>query len=299
MTDTNNPMRILVLGAAGMLGSTVFRHFCDAGSYDVTGTIRSDNKRSYFTDTQQNNLVSGLDVTSECDVVELFAETSPDIVINCIGIIKQLDAAKNHLMSLEINSLLPHKLAQLCAKHKARLVHLSTDCVFSGDKGLYTESDFPDANDLYGRTKYLGEVNYPHAITLRTSIVGHELSSANSLVDWFLSQKESVRGFEKAVFSGLPTGEIAQVIENYVIPHPELHGLYHVSADPIDKLTLLELIANVYKKVIRIIPDDKLVIDRSLNSHRFRTATGYVPDAWPALVQKMHNTAQLNGNKNV
>ncbi|WP_340245664.1 dTDP-4-dehydrorhamnose reductase family protein [Sulfitobacter pontiacus] len=299
MTNMHDPAKILVLGAAGMLGSTVFRYFCDAGPYNVTGTLRSDSKRAYFTGTQQDNLVSGLDVTSDYSVRELFAQTTPDVVINCIGIIKQLHAAKNHLMSLEINSMLPHKLAQLCEKHGARLVHLSTDCVFSGEKGLYTESDFPDANDLYGRTKYLGEVDYPHAITLRTSIVGHELSSTNSLVDWFLSQKETVHGFGKAVFSGLPTTEIARIIDNHVIPNPELHGLYHVSADPIDKLTLLRLIADVYKKDIQIIRDDKLVIDRSLNSGRFRTATGFVPDAWPILVQKMHDTAQLIGSKNV
>lgn len=153
---------------------------------------------------------------------------------------------------------------------------------------MYTEADVSDAKDLYGRSKYMGEVDYPYAITLRTSIIGHELDGARSLVGWFLAQEGSVKGFKRAIFSGLPTVEIARIIRDFVIPRPDLHGLYHVSAEPIDKYELLRLVAQVYGKNIEIISDDKLAIDRSLDSSRFRELTGYNPPSWPALVQVMH-----------
>jgi dTDP-4-dehydrorhamnose reductase len=168
---------------------------------------------------------------------------------------------------------------------------MSTDCVFSGAKGMYTELDASDAKDLYGRSKYLGEVDYPNSVTLRTSIIGHELNGARSLIGWFIAQQGSVSGFTKAVFSGLPTVELAKVIRDHVIPHPELRGLYHVSSEPINKFDLLTLVASAYGKSIDIKPDDRLVIDRSLDSSRFREATGYQPPAWSELVRRMHEFA--------
>ena len=216
------------------------------------------------------------------------AVTKPDVVINCIGIIKQLPNANNHLESLAINSTLPHRLAKYCDAIGAKLVHFSTDCVFSGKQGFYKEEDFPDAYDLYGRTKFLGEVAYENSVTLRTSIIGHELDRSKSLVDWFLSQSGEVKGFSKAVFSGLPTIEVARVVKEYVIPNPNLSGLFHLSVDPINKYDLLNLVATTYGKSINIIRDDNLVIDRSLNSDRFRAATGFKPKPWPELIKDMH-----------
>lgn len=165
---------------------------------------------------------------------------------------------------------------------------MSTDCVFSGAKGMYTENDFSDAQDLYGRSKYLGEVDYHNAITLRTSIIGHELDGARSLVGWFLAQNKSVKGFKRAIFSGFPTVEMARIIRDFVLPHPQLHGLYHVSADPINKYELLQLIAHVYRKKIEIVSDESFMIDRSLDSSRFQKMTGYTPPKWPELVQTMN-----------
>ncbi|MBA2628810.1 MAG: sugar nucleotide-binding protein, partial [Rickettsiaceae bacterium] len=167
-------------------------------------------------------------------------------------------------------------------------IHISTDCVFSGSEGSYTEDDFPDAYDLYGRSKLLGEVDYPNAITLRTSIIGHELSGNRSLINWFLSQDKKASGFTKAIYSGLPTIELAEIIDKYVIPRPQMHGLYHVSSEPINKYELLKLVRDVYTKDIEIEPSDKLIIDRSLNSERFRNETGYKPPIWSKLVQKMY-----------
>jgi dTDP-4-dehydrorhamnose reductase len=210
-------------------------------------------------------------------------------VINCVGLVKQLADANDPLQAVPINTLLPHRLAALCKATGARLVHISTDCVFSGEKGGYRESDFPDAYDLYGRSKLLGEVDYPHAITLRTSIIGRELSGHRSLVGWFLAQQGTVQGFTGAIFSGLPTMELARVINEYVLPRPDLHGLYHVATQPINKYDLLKLVAKTYGKDTEIVPSDRLTIDRSLNADRFREATGYVAPEWSVLVQNMHD----------
>jgi dTDP-4-dehydrorhamnose reductase len=234
-------------------------------------------------------VIAGVDVENIDSLTRLFAVVQPDVIINCVGLVKQLAEADDPLAAIPINSLLPHRLARLCEVAGARLVHIGTDCVFSGAKGMYTEADAADAKDLYGRSKYLGEVDYPHAVTLRTSIIGHELDGARSLVGWFLAQTGSVNGYKRVIFSGLPTVEIARVVRDIVIPRPELHGLYHVSAEPINKFDLLTLFAQAYDKTIDIIADYELVLDRSLDSTRFRQATGFAPKSWPELINSMRN----------
>ncbi|MFT0473804.1 dTDP-4-dehydrorhamnose reductase family protein [Pseudomonas antarctica] len=281
-------MKVMVLGVSGMLGNAVYRVLSDNPGLNVFGTARSESARNHFPPALAENLVFDVDVESYDSLIKVFGSIQPDVVVNCVGLVKQLADANDPLLAVPINTLLPHRLAALCKATEARLVHVSTDCVFSGTKGGYLESDFPDAYDLYGRSKLLGEVDYPHAITLRTSIIGKELSGNRSLVGWFLAQEGQVKGFTRAIFSGLPTMELARVINDYVLPHPELHGLYHVSAQPINKYDLLGLIADVYGKDIEILPSDELSIDRSLDSSRFRTATGYVAPEWPALVKYMH-----------
>lgn len=281
-------MRVLVLGATGMLGNAVFKVLSSSSALSVIGTVRNAKAIDSFDSEVKGNLISGVDVLDQDSLVDVFERSKPDVVVNCIGLIKQLSSAKDPLSVLPINAMLPHRLAKLCALVGSRLVHISTDCVFSGRKGMYKENDISDAEDLYGKSKYIGEiVGQPHVITLRTSIIGHELNSQSSLIDWFLSQSGSVKGFSKAVFSGLPTVELARVILDFVIPQPTLQGLYHVSAQPIDKLTLLRHVAKIYQKEISIVPDEQLQIDRSLDSSRFRTATGYAPPQWPDLIEAM------------
>ena len=279
--------KILIVGATGMLGHAVFRYFSAKPGYETFGTVRSSRSRRHFQAFPKEQILDSVDVENFDNLVTALSKVRPDVVVNCVGVIKQLASSKDPLTVLPINSLLPHRLARLCAATGARLIHVSTDCVFSGKKGSYVENDFPDAEDLYGRSKYLGEVDYPNAITLRTSIIGHELESQLSLVDWFLSQSGSVKGYRKAVFSGLPTIEIARVIDEFVIPHSELRGLYHLSVDPISKYDLLKLVSQVYEKKIEIHQDDQVQIDRSLDSSRFRTATGFRPRPWPELVRAM------------
>lgn len=287
MLHTNK--RVLVIGASGMLGNAVLRLFSQSPGYEAFGSVRSSAVRHLLPDDVQPNLINGVDVENADSLMRLFDIARPNIVINCVGLVKQLAQANDPLAAIPLNAILPHRLARLCAVAGARFVHMSTDCVFSGAQGMYMESDVADAKDLYGLSKFLGEVDYPRAITLRTSIIGHELDGARSLVDWFLAQEGSVRGFKRAIFSGLPTVEVARVIRDYVIPHPELHGLYHLSAAPINKFDLLTLVAATYGKSIDINVDEQLVIDRSLNSTRFRQVTGYEPKSWPELISLMHD----------
>jgi len=281
--------RLLILGANGILGNTLLRYFAAKESFQVVASVRNTRSLCNMADAPKHQLITGVDAENLDDLRLVFDEAKPDMVVNCVGIVKQLAAAEDALVSIPLNSLLPHRLASLCAENGSRLIHFSTDCVFSGKKGNYLESDVPDATDLYGRSKLLGEVDYPHAITLRTSLIGHELHSARSLLNWFLAQEGSVKGFTKAIFSGLPTVEIARVIEEHVLPHPDLHGVYHLSVDPISKYDLLSIVEDVYGKKIEIIPDDSLVIDRTLDSTRFREATGFVPKPWSELVQAMYD----------
>lgn len=281
-------MRILVLGASGMLGNAMIRVLSEKTDWQVHGTVRSESAKRLFRTEIADRIISGVDVEQHDSLLQAFIKVRPDVVINCVGLIKQLADAEDPLQAIPINALLPHRLARICELSGARLVHMSTDCVFSGSKGSYRESDLSDAKDLYGRSKFLGEVAYPHAVTLRTSIIGHELQSAHGLVGWFLSQQERCNGYTKAIFSGLPTVVLAQIVRNTVIPRTDLTGVYHVAAQPISKYDLLKLIADVYDKKIEIIPSDKLVIDRSLNADRFRDATGYTVPSWPELIELMH-----------
>lgn len=280
-------MRILVLGASGMLGNAVLRLFGQSVGFECFGTVRGGAAAELLPTSVRPQLIEGIDAGKLDDLMRAMEQARPDVLVNCIGVVKQLAGASDPMEAIPLNALLPHRLARLCGVAGARFVHISTDCVFSGEKGMYRESDTPDASDLYGRSKYLGEVDYQNAVTLRTSIIGHELGGSRSLVDWFLSQEAEVEGYRRAIFSGLPTVEMARAIRDHVIPNPELHGVYHVSAEPIDKLSLLRLVADVYGKSITICPSDRVAIDRSLDSARFRNATGFSPKPWPDLVGAM------------
>ena len=275
------------MGASGMLGNAVLRMFAQSPEYEVYGTVRSPSSAALLPATVRDRLIAGIEVTDPDSLLRAFDEARPVAVINCVGLVKQLAAANDPLDAIPLNAILPHRLARICAATGARLVHLSTDCVFSGTRGMYREDDFADADDLYGRSKFLGETAAPHTITLRTSIIGHELAGARSLVGWFLAQTGPVKGFARAIFSGLPTVEIARVIRDHVLPRPALAGLYHLSAEPISKYDLLRLIGERYGKDIAIERDEGLTIDRSLDSSRFRDATGFTPPPWPILVAAM------------
>ena len=279
-------MRILILGGDGMLGHQLLKFL--AVRNEVKVTLRQDleayRKSGLFTDV---NSFTGIDVRSLDRMSEVIADFHPEAVINAVGIVKQRATAKESIPSLEINSLLPHKLAVLCKMAGARLVHLSTDCIFSGRKGNYKESDPSDAEDLYGRTKYLGEVHDPHCLTLRTSIIGFELSGKKSLLEWFLSQTGPVKGFTKAIYTGFTTVEMGRIIEKMLLEHPDASGVYHVSSQPINKYDLLLLFREKLGHKIEIVPEDSFCCDRSLDSTRFRTEFNYTPPTWLSMIEEL------------
>lgn len=282
--------RVLILGITGMLGHTLFKEMNKNTDLEVFGTTRNKNGlENYFTDDEMIKIRGNVDADNFETVIRAIASVQPTIIINCIGIIKQLPISKDPLTAINVNAQLPHRISLVARSANARFIHISTDCVFNGKKGNYTENDHSNAEDLYGRTKFLGEVAYPHCVTLRTSIIGHELKTNYSLVDWFMSQKNDVNGFTKAMYSGFPTIEIVNIISNYVIPNKNLTGLYHVSSDSISKFDLLNILKEVYKKDININSFSDFVLDRSMNSDKFKTATGYVSPSWNKLIEDMHN----------
>lgn len=285
-------MRILVLGASGMIGNAMFRVLSENAAWAVYGAARSVRLSGLFSSVQSARLITGIEAENPNVLMRVFAEVKPDLVINCIGLTKHHSQAHDPLLSTPINALLPHRLADICKAIGARFIHVSTDCVFSGARGNYVEDDSADATDVYGKTKFLGEVSAPHAVTLRTSTIGHELQSAYGLLEWFLAQEGRCTGFGRAIFSGLPNITFAQVVRDVVIPRPELSGIFHVGAEPINKYDLLVLIARIYKKSIEIDRDDSFVMDRSMNVARFRDATGYIAPSWPELIALMHNHRQ-------
>lgn len=275
-------MKILVLGANGMFGSMVFNQLSSINRYEVVGTVRSST-------TDESNIVGSIDVLNEPLLLGVMSKFKPDVVINCTGLIKQRPEASDALQIFPINALFPHRLAQICADVHTRLIQFSTDCIFSGKEGNYSDDAEIGVSDFYGISKFVGEVrDKKHVLTLRTSIIGHELHSKYQLIDWFLAQEGSISGYTKAIFSGFPTVEIARVLDQFILPNSSLHGLYNLSADAISKYELLKIVRQVYNKDIEITPDNKVEIDRSLNSNRFRAATGYQPPKWPELVSAMH-----------
>lgn len=279
---------LLVLGASGMLGNAVLRWFSRDPAYQVFGSVRNLGVlKELQLRAPQAQLVTGFDVETEDGLHRLFAQVRPEIVINCIGVVKQLAGADDPLIAIPINALLPHRLAEHCRRAGARMVHISTDCVFSGERGSYTETDRPDALDLYGRSKLLGEVHAEHVVTLRTSIVGHELASAHGLLGWFLSQRGTAPGFSRAISSAMPTVELARVIQSFVIPDAAMHGVFHVGAAALSKQDLLREVALAYGLQTELVPVATPVIDRSLDCSRFMQRTGYRAAPWSQLAQRM------------
>jgi dTDP-4-dehydrorhamnose reductase len=281
--------RVLVIGGKGMLGHKLVQQLSDR--FEIYSTLRTslDTADNYHL-FQRDRTIEGVNVNSDADLARAFDKSRPEVVINAVGIVKQVPSSSDVVTTLKVNSILPHRLYQMSAEYGFRLILISTDCVFAGDKGDYSEEDKADALDIYGSSKRLGEIVGNRCLTIRTSIIGRELSTNHSLVEWFLGNRGGrVNGFTRAIYSGFPTIVFADIIADLLVNHPDLEGLYHVSSDPIDKFRLLSLINEAYKAGIEIEPDDRFVIDRSLNSSKFRTATGFVPPDWETMVDRMRS----------
>ena len=267
-----------------MLGHKVLQVL--GARFDVRATFRGDVDR-YIAHglITRERAVTGVDAMQFETVERAIRDVRPDFVINCVGVVKQLAEGHDPVISITVNSLFPHRVAAVCREIGARVIHISTDCVFTGRKGMYRESDPPDAEDLYGRSKLLGEVAGDNALTLRTSIIGREVRSTTGLVEWFLSNRGgSVNGFVEAIYSGLTTLALSSLIGDLIARDESLHGLYQVSSEPIIKYDLLLLLNDAFGADVMIRRSTELRIDRSLDSTRFREVAGWQPATWPDMV---------------
>ena len=280
-------MRLLILGGSGMLGHQLWRGL--HAQHDTWVTLRRP-----VADFAVHNLFDEAkaiqfdDITDDTALERTLGRAKPEAVINCVGLIKQRDEASDEALTLRVNAEFPHRLAKRCGEAGARLIHFSTDCIFAGTKGNYTESDPSDAADLYGQSKHQGEVADAHSVTLRTSVIGHELGTNLALLDWFLSQRgQAISGFTKAIYSGFTTLEMARIVDRILTKHPALSGVWHVASEPISKFALLQLCREKLGWEGVIEPNDKFVCDRSLNADRFNQATGYTPPSWEAMISEL------------
>ncbi len=280
-------MRLLILGGSGMLGHQLWRGL--HAQHDTWVTLRRP-----VADFAVHNLFDEAkaiqfdDITDDTALERALGQAKPEAVINCVGLIKQRDEASDEALTLRVNAEFPHRLAKRCGEAGARLIHFSTDCIFAGTKGNYTESDPSDAADLYGQSKHQGEVADAHSVTLRTSVIGHELGTNLALLDWFLSQRgQAINGYTKAIYSGFTTLEMARIVDRILTQHTDLSGVWHVASQPISKFGLLQLCREKLGWEGVIEPNDEFVCDRSLNADRFNQATGYTPPSWEAMISEL------------
>ena len=281
MTDLN---KILVLGANGMIGNSIFNVLSKNKELNVYGTVRKKGNLDYYLHPEK--IIPNLDVTKKEEFHKFLINFEPEIVINCIGITKH-NEKKNHELFLNVNSTFSHNLKNFGDKLKFKIIHLSSDCVFSGKKGNYNEKDYPDSNEIYGVSKFLGEITSDPHLTIRTSIVGHELETSFGLLEWFLSQKGECKGFKQAYFSGVTTLFLGNIIGKIILEKPNLSGLFHLSGEKISKFDLLKLFSKYYSKEIKIIPDKDLKIDRSLDSRRIYKALNIKSLSWEEMLSEM------------
>jgi len=280
-------MRLLILGGNGMLGHKLVQVL--GKQLEVWTSIRGRIQEiEHFGIFDPKRTIEDINVTDPAMVRKALELARPDVVVNAVGIVKQIPTSKDIVHTLLINSVFPHQLADLSREFRFRLISISTDCVFDGKKGGYGEEDETNATDLYGRTKSLGEITGENCLTIRTSIIGRELSTAHSLVEWFLSNRgKTVSGFVNAIYSGFPTIVFADIITDLILDQTNLSGLFHVSSNPISKFQLLNLLNQYYNAGVEVEPSEDFRIDRRLDSTKFKVATGFAPQAWEEMIERM------------
>lgn len=282
-------MKILILGMNGMVGHKLCQVM--SPSHEVYGTTR----KAYGTSIEryQCEIINSIDAHDVFPLTRVMKGIKPNVVVNCIGVVKSRIKESDTAECISVNALFPHRLREICSLSNSRLIHISTDCVFSGKKGGYKESDIADADDLYGRSKCLGEVTGKDVLTIRTSLIGRELGKGHNLVEWILLNKGNrIQGYSKAIFSGFPTLHFSQVVKDIIEKYQYLNGIRHISANPISKYALVKLINEGVGLGIDIERVDKPVSDRSLNSNPFRILTGFQPKSWEIMIKEFVEDAK-------
>ena len=296
-------MRVLILGVSGMLGHKLYQHLAPRFP-ETFGTLRGrigDTAFRHVPAARRGRVFEQINAMEFARLRQLLNDVRPDVTLNCIGIIKQRPEAVQPISSITINSLLPHQLAGTINEIGGRLIHFSTDCVFSGRRGNYGEEDCSDAEDLYGRTKYLGEVRADHVVTLRTSMIGRELTHQLSLLEWFLSQiGRTIHGYSRVIYSGTTTNHLAGLVGEIIERFPRLSGLFHVATSPLSKYQLLCLLRDSLGLNVEIIPDGTVLCDRSLNGSKLSSALGYAAPSWRELIEELvHDPTPYNAWRSV
>lgn len=276
--------KILILGVNGLLGNRVFLNLSKNKKLNIYGLARKKSLNKSFS---AKKIIYGVDVSDFKKLRNTIKLLKPDVILNCVGVINKKIKSIKEAKVIKINSLLPHYLDNLSAQFKFKLIHISTDCIFKGNKNFYNENSLSDVDNLYGLSKSAGEINNNRSLTIRTSIIGHELNSQNGLVDWFLSQK-TVFGFANVIYSGMTTNELSKIIENCILRY-NLRGLYQVSSAPISKFDLLKLINNIYNSNINIKKNISIKKKLVLKSDRFKKETKYRVSSWEKQIIVMKN----------
>lgn len=290
----NNSNKILILGVSGLLGGAVLEILGEKNINNIYGTIRNKDLDNLPVNLKKYQIIKNINAENKEQILNLFNKIKPNIIINCIGKIRLENNSNDLQKTIMVNSLLPHLLSEICSEKGVKLIHISTDGVFSGLKGNYLESDTPDCRDIYGYSKLIGEItNTTNTVTIRTSVIGHHHSRNQNLLNWFLNQTNTVKGYQSSIFSGITTIELAKIIRDYIIPNKNLYGLYHIGSNPIDKYKLLRIISKVYNKNINIIPNNDIVINRSLNFNKFSNLTGYYPSELETQINEMYDFYKL------
>lgn len=284
---------VLVMGATGLLGHHVMRELMPCCT--VLGTTqRSELGHEHSRLLDSDCMRFHVDAQQPSVVSRLIDGIRPDVVVNCIGIVKSRFEAVPTATAEFINGVFPGQLAQLCDRYGSRLIHVSTDCVFSGRQGNYTEQDPPDPIDAYGRTKQQGEPNNPSCLTIRSSFIGRECDTANGLVEWLCSQRGGrIHGYKKAIFSGMTAAVLARLIRDLIHNHSHLRGTWHAAATPISKFSLLTMVNQLLDLNVRIEPDESVVCDRSLDGSRLSARTGFQAPSWPQMISELAADSQL------
>ena len=292
-------LNVLILGASGLLGNVLFWHLSENchKKFKVWGTFRSQAYIDSFPTKYINRALKVNDLLKIEDLENVISDSTPDVIINCLSVGQNDFADTSKLLS--IFAIFPQKLNTLCRERSIRLIQISSDGVYSGSKGFYSENDLPDFIDDYGMSKFLGEISGENCLTIRSSFIGHDFINKKGLVDWFLSQKNYCKGYQHYIFSGFPVNVFSEILADKVLENKALHGIYHIASKPISKYDLLHIIANVYEKEISIKPDRTISINRSLNSEKFLNATGYEAPNWNVLIKSMNNFSKIMGGRDV
>lgn len=278
--------RVMVLGASGMLGHKLLSVLSDC--FEVVGTVRDSAAIEATALFAKHQWIHGVDASRFETVEKALLEWKPDVVLNAIGAVKQIDDGKSPVACIRLNALFPHQVAVVCGKIDARFITFSTDCVFSGRHGPYSITDVPDAEDVYGRSKLLGEVAGEGALTIRSSIIGRELKTQHSLVEWFISQRgRQARGFTRALYTGLTTGAMARLVGQLISSHPGLSGVWQVASEEITKYDLLQLVNEAFGLGVDLVRDEAFFCDRRLDGRAFLEQTGLEIPSWPVMISDL------------